>query len=134
MSRFTKNSNKVKKTKNEKEIQRLWSTNSFMMKALESLPEEKRNYREEKHAIARTCQKWTRKLVKCLKVSTRASVETEKEQQESIHQVIDDNLIENFQDRTSHGISDGKDFQKKRIILDQQNLADKIQESCSVDN
>ena len=55
MSRFDKTSKKKKKKKNEKEIKRLWSTNSVMMKALESLPQEKRNYRKEKHTIARTC-------------------------------------------------------------------------------
>ena len=45
----------------------------------------------------------------------------------------DDNFVENSSDTRPYDISDKEEFQEECIIPDQQNLAHKIQESCSGD-
>ena len=106
---------------------------TVMMQALENLTQEKRKYREGEHVAAQTCRKRARTFVECPQVRVRTSVESPEEQQESSHQVSDDNFIENSSDTRHYGISDEEEFQEECIIPDQQNLADEIQELCSGD-
>ena len=104
---------------------------TVMMEALKNLTQDKRKYREGKHIAAQTCQKWTRTSVECPQVVARTSVESPEEQQESSHQVSDDNFVENSSDTWHYGVSDEEEFQEESIILDQQNLAHENQELCS---
>ena len=66
-----------------------------MMQALENLSQDKRKYREREHAAAQTCRKRVRKSVECPQARARTSTESPEDQQESSHQVSDDNFIEN---------------------------------------
>ena len=106
---------------------------TVMMQALENLTQDKRKYREGQHFTAQTCRKRARTSVECPQVRTRASGESPEEQQESTHQVGDNNFIENSPDTRHYGIPDEEEFLEKCIIPDQQNLADEIQELCSRD-
>ena len=67
-----------------------------------------------------------RTSVECQQVRAKTSVESREEQQETSHQVTDDNFV-------YYGISDEEEFQEECIIPDQQNLAHEIQELCSGD-
>ena len=104
-----------------------------MMQALDNLTQDRRKYRKGDHVAAQTCQKRARTSVECPQVRAKTSVESPGEQQESSHQVIDDNFIENSSDRTHYGISDEEEFQEEYIIPDQKNLADEIRELFSGD-
>ena len=106
---------------------------TVMMQALKNLTQDKRKYREGEHAAAQTCRKSSRTSVECPQVRVRTSVESPEEQQESSHQVSDDNFIENSSDTKHYGISDEEEFQEECIIPDQQNLVDEIQELFSGD-
>ena len=106
---------------------------TVMMQALENLTQEKRKYREGEHVAAQTCRKRAKTSVEWPQVRARTSVESPEEQQESSHQVSDDNFIENSSDTRHYGISDEEEFQEECIIPDQQNLADEIQGLCSGD-
>ena len=101
-----------------------------MMEALKNLTQDKRKYREGKHVAAQTCQKGTRTSVECPQVKARNSVESPEEQQESSHQISDDNFVENFSDMRHYGISEKEEFQEESIISDQRNLAHENQELC----
>ena len=101
-----------------------------MMEALKNLTQDKRKYREGKQVAAQICQKGTRTSVECPQVKARTSVESPEEQQESSHQVSDDNFVENFSDMRYYGISEKEEFQEESIIPDQHNLAHENQELC----
>ena len=103
---------------------------TVMMEALKNLTQDKRKYREGKHVAAQICQKGTRTSVECPQVKARTSVESPEEQQESSHQVSDDNFVENFSDMRYYGISEKEEFQEESIIPDQHNLAHENQELC----
>ena len=103
---------------------------TVMMEALKNLTQDKRKYREGKHVAAQTCQKGTRTSVECPQVKARNSVESPEEQQESSHQISDDNFVENFSDMRHYGISEKEEFQEESIISDQRNLAHENQELC----
>ena len=105
---------------------------TVMMKVLKNLTQDKRKYKEGEHVAAQTCRKRARTSVECSQVRTRTSVESPEEQQQSSHQLSDENFIENSSDMRHYGISDEEEFQEECIIPDQQNLADEIQELCSV--
>ena len=72
-------------------------------------------------------------MVDCPQVKGRTSVESPEEEQESSHQVTDDNFTENSSDTRHYDISGEEEFQEKCIIPDRQNLADEFQEQCSSD-
>ena len=95
---------------------------TVMKEALKYLTQDKRKYREGEHVAAQTCRK-----------RAITQVESPEEQQETSHQVSDDNFVENSSDTRHYGISDEEEFQEECIIPDQQNLAHEIQELCSGD-
>ena len=68
---------------------------TVMMQGLKNLTQDKHKYREGEHVAAQTCRKRARTLVECPQVRARTSAESPEEQQESSHQVSDDNFIEN---------------------------------------
>ena len=106
---------------------------TVMMEALKNLLQDKRKYREGEPIAAQTCRKRARTSVECQQVRARTSVESPEEQQETSHQVSDDNFVENSSGTRHYGISDEEEFQEECIIPDQQNLAHEIQELCSGD-
>ena len=92
---------------------------TVMMEALENLTQDKRKYRKGEHVAAQTCRKSARTSVECQKVRARSSAESPEEQQETSHQVSDDNFVENSSDTGHYGISDEEEFQEESIIPDQ---------------
>ena len=97
------------------------------MEGLKNLTQDKHKYREEEHVTAQTCRKRARTSVEYPHVRARTLVESPWE----IHQVSDDNFVENFSDTRHYGINDEEEFQEECIIPDKQNLAHEIQELCS---
>ena len=59
--------------------------------------------------------------------------ESPEEQQETGHQISNDNSVKNSSDTRHYGIKDEEEFQEECIIPDQQNLAYEIQGLCSGD-
>ena len=104
---------------------------TVMMQALKNLTRDKRKYREGEHVAAQTCQKRARTSAECPQVRARTSVESAEEQQQSSHQVSNENFTKSSSDTTHYGISVEEEFQEECIIPDQQNLADEIPELCS---
>ena len=106
---------------------------TVMMEVLKCLTQDKHKYREGEHVAAQTCRKSARTSVECPQVTVRTSVESPEEQQETSHQVGDNNFVENSSDTTHYGMSDEEELQEQCIIPDQQKLAHEIQELFSGD-
>ena len=104
-----------------------------MIEELKNLTQGKCKYRGGQHVAAQTCLKRPRTSVECQQVRARTLVESSEEQQETSHQVSDDNFVENSSDTWHYGISDEEEFQEECIIPYQQNLAHDIQDLCSGD-
>ena len=92
---------------------------TVMMEALKNLTQDKRKYRAGEAIAVQTCRK-----------RPRTSVESPEGQQETSHQLVDDNFHENSSDTRHYGISDEEEFQDECIIPDQQNLDHETQELC----
>ena len=80
---------------------------TVMKEALKYLTQDKRKYREGKHVAAQTCRK-----------RAITQVESPEEQQETSHQVSDDNFVENSSGTRHYGITDEEQFQKECNISD----------------
>ena len=91
---------------------------TVMMEALKNLTQDKRKYREGEHVAAQTCQKRARTSVECQQVKAIIQVESPEEQQETSHQVSDDNFVENSSGTRHYGITDEEQFQKECNISD----------------
>ena len=109
--------NQQQNERSEKLLETMDQRFTVMMQALENPTQDKRKYREGEHVAAQICQKGARTSVECLHVRARTSVENPEEQQESSHQLSDDNFIENSSETRHHGISDEEDSRRNASFL-----------------